>query len=156
MWFSRSVMPDETLEAIIGHPQVESYALIENGRDIGLLELDFRQKGECELSFFGVVPEIIGQGAGRFLMNEAIRRAFKRPIRRLFLHTCSLDHPNALAFYLRSGFVPYRRAIEVADDPRLKGFLPPAAAPQFPVIGSRTTKTRQRSAHPRVSSRKKR
>ncbi|HEX2136627.1 MAG TPA: GNAT family N-acetyltransferase [Microvirga sp.] len=134
MWFSRAIMPDERLRAIIGHPRVESYALVREGRDIGLLELDFRPEADCELAYFGLVPEAIGCGAGRFLMNEAIRRAFRRPIRRLYVHTCSLDHPRALEFYLRSGFVAYRRAIEVADDPRLTGALPSTAAPQVPLI----------------------
>jgi GNAT superfamily N-acetyltransferase len=152
MWFSRLVMPEEALMTILRHPKVESYALVESGRDIGLLELDFRRAGECELSFFGLVPEAIGQGAGRHLMNEAIRRAFRRPIRRLFLHTCSLDHPDAMGFYLRSGFVPYKQAIEVADDPRLKGFLPQAAAPQVPLIGyPKTTRARRSPARPRSS-----
>lgn len=156
MWFSRLVIPDEALLDLIGHPDVECLALVRDGRDIGLLELDFRRRGECELSFFGVVPDAIGQGAGRFLINEAIRRAFRRPIRRLFLHTCSLDHPNALPFYLRAGFVPYKRAIEVADDPRLRGFLPPAASPQVPLIGGpKTTRTRRAAARPRSSSRRK-
>jgi GNAT superfamily N-acetyltransferase len=152
MWFSRLVMPDAALKAIIGDPLVETYALADHGRDIGLLELDFRSRGECELSFFGLIPEAIGRGVGRFLMNEAIRRAFRRPIRRLFVHTCSLDHPQALTFYVRSGFLPYKRSIEVADDPRLKGFLPLDAAPRAPVIAP-PARTRRRSAtRPRPSS----
>jgi hypothetical protein len=77
-------------------------------------------------------------------MNEAVSRAFAQPISRFFVHTCSLDHPGALPFYMRSGFKPYRRAIEVADDPRLLGFLPLEAAPHVPVLGQRKQKgTRQ-------------
>lgn len=153
MWFSRLMMSDEALRATIGHPQVEAFALVQEGRDVGLLELDFRPRGECELSFFGLVPEAIGGGAGRYLMNEAIRRAFRRPIRRLFVHTCSIDHPGALAFYMRSGFTPYRRAVEVADDPRLKGLMPPDAAPAVPLIGDqKTARKRPARARPRSGS----
>ncbi len=86
------------------HPDVEAYALVENGTDIGLLELDFRVEGEAELAYFGLVPGTTGKGIGRSLMDEAIRRAFGRPIRRFFVHTCSLDHPGAVSFYVRSGF----------------------------------------------------
>lgn len=154
MWFSRLAMTDNALTAIIGDPQVESHALVERGRDIGLLELDFRSGGECELSFFGLVPEAIGRGAGLFLMNEAIRRAFRRPIKRLFVHTCSLDHPKALTFYIRSGFIPYKRAIEIADDPRLRGFLPLDAAPRTPIIAPVAKRTRRAEARPRPSSTK--
>ena len=146
MWFSRAVMPADALRAILRDPRVESWALVQGDRDIGLLELEFRRDGECELSYFGLIPEAIGQGAGRFLMNEAIRRAFSRGIRRLFVHTCSLDHPGALDFYRRSGFVPYRRAIEVADDPRLTGALPSTAAPQIPLIGGEIKRTRRVAA----------
>jgi hypothetical protein len=50
------------------------------------------------------------------------------------VHTCTLDHPNALGFYLRSGFTPYARSVEIADDPRLHGVLPRSAAPHVPVM----------------------
>lgn len=134
LWFSRAIMPDPELAAILGDPGVEAFALHDGRRDIGLLELDFRSEGEAELAFLGVAPGIIGKGAGRFLIGEAIRRAFARPIRRLFVHTCTLDHPGALAFYRRAGFLPYKRAIEVADDPRLAGFLPPDSADHVPLL----------------------
>jgi GNAT superfamily N-acetyltransferase len=134
LWFSRAVLPDDKLAAILDDPKVEAFALRDGTGDVGLLELDFRADGEVELAFLGLVPGFIGQGAGRFLMNEAIRRAFARPTQRFFVHTCTLDSPSALAFYLRWGFTPYRRAIEVADDPRLHGFLPREAAPHIPLL----------------------
>jgi GNAT superfamily N-acetyltransferase len=134
LWFSRAVMPDRKLAAILDHPRVEAYALQDGKIDMGLLELDFRPDEEAELAFFGLAPDFIGRGAGRFLMNEAIRRAFAHPIRRFFVHTCTLDSPGALPFYIRSGFTPYRRALEVVDDPRLLGFLPQDAAPHTPVL----------------------
>lgn len=135
LWFSRVVMPDQELAEILGSPQVQAYALNDGREDVGLLELDFRAKEEAELAFLGLVPGTIGKGAGRFLISEAIRRAFSHPIRRFFVHTCSLDHPAALSFYMRAGFKPYRRAIEVSDDPRLLGFLPRDCAPHIPVLG---------------------
>jgi len=134
LWFSRLVLPDDALCAIIRDDRVELYALEFESRDEGLLELDFRQEGECELSFFGVTPRLIGTRAGRWLMNRAIELAWSRPIRRLWVHTCTLDHPRALAFYLGSGFSAYRRQIEVADDPRTAGILPPTAAPDVPIL----------------------
>lgn len=134
LWFSRLAMPDEELISILDDPEVEAYALSDSGVDIGLLELDFRQKGEAELAFLGLVPGVIGQGAGHFLMSEAVRRTFQRPVSRFFVHTCSLDHPAALSFYRRAGFVPYKRAIEIADDPRLLGQLSREAGPHVPVI----------------------
>lgn len=134
LWFSRAAMPDDRLADILDDPRVEAYALNDGKDDIGLLELDFRGQGEVELGFLGIVPGTIGQGAGRYLMDEATSRAFAKPVDRFFVHTCSLDHPGALAFYIRSGFVPYKRAIEVADDPRLLGLLPREAGPHVPIL----------------------
>jgi GNAT superfamily N-acetyltransferase len=135
LWMSRLVVPEAALRTILDDPAVEAFALRSGGDDIGILELDFRQAEECELAYFGVVPEAIGTGAGRFLMSEAVARAWARPIRRFWVHTCTHDHPRALAFYQRSGFRAYKRAIEIADDPRLTGHLPRDAAPDVPVIG---------------------
>jgi GNAT superfamily N-acetyltransferase len=134
LWFSRLIMSDEALSAIIDASEVDAFALHAGAQDIGILELDFRRSGQCELCFFGVVPDAVGQGWGRILMNEAIRLAWAEPIERLWVHTCSLDHPDALGFYMRSGFRPYKRAVEIAEDPRLKGYLPLTAAPHMPPI----------------------
>ena len=120
VWFSRIVMSDDDLAAIVQHPKVEVYGL-ETGNVLeGLLELDFRVDGEAELAFFGVGPSLIGGGAARWLMNRALELAWQRPIARFWVHTCTLDHPNAIGFYQRSGFVPFRRQIEIEPDPRLR------------------------------------
>ena len=93
LWFSRLQMTDADLAAIIQSPLVEVYALVEDGRDEGLLELDFRVSGQCELGFFGVTAKLIGSGAGRWLMNRALERAWSRQVARVWVHTCTLDHP---------------------------------------------------------------
>jgi GNAT superfamily N-acetyltransferase len=136
MWVSRLLMPDDKLRAALDDPAVEVYALLgQDGRQRGLIELDFRQPGECELVYFGVVPEAIGTGAGRLMMDAAIRQAWRRPIRRFWVHTCTFDHPGAVAFYIRAGFRPYARQVEVHEDPRLTGKMPRDAAPHIPIIG---------------------
>ena len=136
LWASRLRLDDGALTAILAADAVEIYDLMIGPDTIGLLELDFRQDGVCELTFFGVVPEAIGVGAGRFLMNRAIERAWGRAPRigRFWVHTCSNDHPDALAFYIRSGFAPYARGIECYPDPRLEGLLAREAAPQIPIL----------------------
>jgi GNAT superfamily N-acetyltransferase len=135
LWFSRLLMAEEKLLDILSHPETESFTLKRGHAVIGILELSFRDKPECELSFFGLVPSEVGNGTGRALIDEAIRRAFKRPISRIWLSTCTLDHPKALAFYRKAGFAPYARFVEVHDDPRLQGKLPLQAAPQVPLLG---------------------
>ena len=134
MWFSRLIMGDDKLSAILGNPAIESYALMRGGKALGLLELNFADMPHCELAFFGLVPEAIGGGLGRALMDDSIRRAWARPINRYWVHTCTFDAPEALPFYIRSGFTPYLRMVEIHDDPRLQGKLPLSATPQAPLI----------------------
>lgn len=138
LWTSHLAMAEADLAAILHHPDVEVYAVMKDERGEGLLELDFREAGVCELAFFGLTPESIGNGTGRWLMNRAIARAWSRdghsPIGRFWVHTCTLDAPQALSFYMRSGFTPVKRLVEVFDDPRVTGILPETAAPTVPIL----------------------
>lgn len=134
LWFSRLGMPDERLAAILASDDVLSFALKAGTESFGLLELDYRVAGEAELSFFGLTRAATGKGLGRALMDEGLAMAWARPIRRLWVHTCTLDSPEALPFYVRSGFTPYKRMIEVHDDPRVTGALPSTAAPAIPLL----------------------
>ena len=134
LWFSRIRMPDAELAARLHAPQLEVYALVGDGRDEGLLELDFRESGQCEIGMFGVTAKLVGTGAGRWLMSRALDIAWSRPVERVWLHTCTFDHPAALAFYQRSGFRAFRRQVEVADDPRLDGTAPREVAKHMPIV----------------------
>jgi len=137
LWFSRLILDDAHLASIIQHPKVELYSVLdENGREAGMVELDFREAGECELAFVGLVPELSGKGHGRWLLAQAVSRAWREDVDRVHVHTCSLDHPAALAAYRRAGFTPYKRAIERFPDPRLLGVLPKSCAPQIPLLGT--------------------
>jgi GNAT superfamily N-acetyltransferase len=140
LWFTRTRIDDADLASRINASGVEVHALVAGGRDEGLLELDFSEPGNCELVYFGVTAPLVGSGAGRYLMNRALELAWRADVRRVWLHTCTFDHPAALAFYERSGFRPFRRQIEVADDPRLDGTMPRDAARHVPVIGNAVTK----------------
>jgi GNAT superfamily N-acetyltransferase len=134
LWFSRLALDDAALKALIHDPAIEVHALSHRGRDEGLLELDLRRFPDIEISFLGVLAPLIGQGAGRYLMNRAFELTWSRAPRRVTVHTCTLDHPRALEFYLRSGFTPYARSMEIADDPRLTGLLRRTAAPHVPIV----------------------
>ena len=136
LWFSRLIMDDDKLRAIILDPKVELFEVAAVEAVVGMLELDFREPGQCELAFIGLVPELAGQGHGKWLLAEAVRRAWREGVERVHVHTCSLDHPAALGAYRRAGFTPYKRAIERFPDPRLLGFLPKDCAPQVPLLGT--------------------
>ena len=140
LWFSRLTMSDDELAAIIHDPAVELFVAVDEvGTDIGMVELDFREAGQCELAFIGLLPELAGRGHGRWLLGETLNLAWREGIRRVHVHTCSLDHPAALPAYRSAGFRPFKRALERFPDPRLTGILPLDCAPQVPLIGTPTS-----------------
>ena len=137
LWYSRLAMDDRALDSIVGDPAVEVYAVVDRaGVEVGLLELDRRSAGQCELSYVGLVPELAGRGLGGWLMAEALARAWRPGIERVWVHTCTLDHPAALPFYRRHGFVAIARTVETFPDPRVLGLLPADAAPQVPLLAA--------------------
>jgi len=134
LWFSRAVMPDEPLQRKIGDPATEIHVLERGSTTLGFAELSRAVGGEVEVAMFGVVPDATGTGAARLLMERALAAAWTADVRRVWLHTCTFDHPAALRFYQARGFHPYKLAIEVSDDPRLTGHLPETAGPHVPLI----------------------
>jgi GNAT superfamily N-acetyltransferase len=138
LWFSRLVIDEAALLRIIHDPAVHIHAAVDAaGIEVGLVELDFRESGACEISYFALIPELAGRGLGRWLMGEALARSWRKGIDRVWLHTCSLDHPSALNFYRKQGFVAVRRTVETFVDPRLSGHLPPESAPHVPLLSRR-------------------
>lgn len=128
LWFMRLALSEAELLAIVRDPRVEVYRLEAPG-GVGILELDFREEGECELAFFGVSSGLVGTGAGRWLMSQALELAWSRAIRRLWVHTCTLDHQGAVAFYMRSGFVRSAAGSRSPTTPATWGSRPGTAPP---------------------------
>lgn len=135
LWFSRLAMADADLTAIIYDPAVEICAIEDQrGIEVGILELDFRRADAAEIGFLGFIPELTGKGHGDWLMAQALALGWRKEVHRLWVHTCTLDHPGALSFYRRHGFVAFERAVETFADPRLAGILDRAAAPHVPIL----------------------
>jgi GNAT superfamily N-acetyltransferase len=134
LWFSRLRMQDDELRAVLEDPAIDIFVLSYEGEDRGFLEFDRRRMPDLEIAFFGVTPEMMGKGAGRALLMHCLPLAWEHKPQRVWLHTCTSDHPAALAFYRKAGFVPYKRAIEIEDDPRVTGELPRSAAPHVPIL----------------------
>ena len=132
--FSRLQLDDDKLRSVISDPKVLIFALAHDGQDKGLLELDCRALPDVEIAFLGVAEDLIGKGAGKFLLDYAISTAWSYRPQRVTLQTCTLDHPRALSFYLSRGFTAYRRAVEISTDPRLMGTLPIDTAPHCPIV----------------------
>ena len=136
LWYSRLVLDDAALTAVIRAASTEILAVVDRrGVEVGLLELDFAPAPACEITYFALVPELTGRGYGRWLMAQALALAWRSDVTRVWLHTCTLDHPSALGFYRARGFTPVRREVETFPDPRLTGHLPLDCAPQVPLLG---------------------
>lgn len=134
LWLSRLLWDEARLRKTLHSADVSLFKVVHDEKPVGFIELDFSQAAQCEISFFGLIPEMNGQGHGRWMMTETLKKAWKPSVRRVWLHTCTLDAPNALGFYQRSGFHAYRREIEILPDPRITGHLPRSAAPHIPVL----------------------
>ncbi|HET9428682.1 MAG TPA: GNAT family N-acetyltransferase [Allosphingosinicella sp.] len=131
LWFSRLEMDNPNLLASVA----EMHCVIDpDGREVGMLELDFSRPGECLIKFLGLVPELAGRGHGRWLFAQTLKLAWRGGVGRVRVNTCTLDHPAALPSYLKEGFAAYARAFESFPDPRLSGLLPRDIAPQIPVL----------------------
>jgi len=133
LWVSRLGASAQDIAKVLSKPDIETFVLVKDGQTEGLVEIDFGQPGEAELYYFGITESLIGRGAGRWLMSQTLQLAWSHPINRFWLHTCSFDHPGAVAFYRRSGFRPYKQAIEIVDDPRVKGMLDRNSFPDLPI-----------------------
>jgi len=95
--------------AVFTDPRNELHVLHVDGRSAGFAELDRRQPNEIELAQFGLIREFIGQGLGKWFLQWTIDKAWSYGPKRFWLHTCTLDHPNALPNYRKAGFVLYKQ-----------------------------------------------
>ena len=83
---------------------LETYILRENDDLIGFFELLFHlETSRCEVAYFGILDQYIGKNYGKYLLTEALRLGFRKNTKKVWLHTCSLDHKHALKNYLGRG-----------------------------------------------------
>jgi GNAT superfamily N-acetyltransferase len=108
-WVDRKRLNDTQLASILAEERMELYVLYVDGCPAGMAELDFRDSSTANLAYFGLMPEYIGRKLGYFFLYHAAVNAWAKPISRLLVNTCTLDHQRALPLYQRMGFVPYSR-----------------------------------------------
>ncbi len=133
LWYERRVMEDDKLRKILDDERIEIYVLYFGGTPAGYAELNRRDRSDIELAYFGLVPDFIGQGMGRYFLEAVIDIAWNNEPRRLWLHTCTLDHQSALPNYQKRGFEPYDQKTRKILDPRRAGYLPVNVGPRMEV-----------------------
>jgi len=105
-WRDRLLLSDDDLRAVLSQPGVSVHVLYRDGVPAGYVEL--AQQGETtEIAYFGLRPDFFGQGLGKYLLSYGIEKAWEGGAKRVWVHTCNLDGPHALANYVKRGFSIY-------------------------------------------------
>ena len=107
-WVDRLQWTDEQIREYLDAGDVHLFVLYVDGQPAGYFELRDEVNGSVEIAYFGLMPAFIGKGYGKALLITAAREAFSGGAGRVWLHTCTLDHPAALPNYLACGFRPFK------------------------------------------------
>ncbi len=103
-WIDRLAWTDNKWIQYVENPRIKTFILKDNNNLAGYYEtIRDLDKDQCEIAYFGILEEYIGKKCGGYLLSYAIKRLFKEGISRVWLHTCSLDHENAIKNYLARG-----------------------------------------------------
>ncbi|HLG15715.1 MAG TPA: GNAT family N-acetyltransferase [Blastocatellia bacterium] len=113
-WVDRLSWTDEVIRAYLATPGVTLWVMYCDGAPAGYFELAKGDDDSTEIAYFGLLPEFIGRGLGKYLLSFAVERAFADGARRVWLHTCTLDDPAAMPNYLKRGFKPFKEERYVA------------------------------------------
>lgn len=107
LWYERSELSQDEVAELIEAPGVSIHLLQQDGVTAGFCELLTTPSRQTQLLYFGLLRPFIGAGLGSFFLDWTVRKAFESSIDRLWVHTCSLDHPRALTAYQKAGFSQY-------------------------------------------------
>ncbi len=109
-WIDRLSWSDVKWINYISNKNLETYIISESDELAGFFELLYNPElKETEISYFGLLEEYIGKGIGGYALSVAIKKSFEKNIRRVWLHTCTLDHPNALKNYIARGMTVFKK-----------------------------------------------
>lgn len=108
-WTDRLKWTDDDWRRYVNRTVLQTWVGCLNGEPIGYWELEIQSDGNMEIAYFGLLPEFVGRGLGGVLLTAAVESAWSNPgVRRLWLHTCTDDHPAALENYQKRGFALYK------------------------------------------------
>ena len=111
-WVDRLIWTEEQWIKYVSNKNVKTFVLKNKNDLVGFFELIIHlEKKEVEIAYFGILEEYQNKKLGSFLLSYAIKKSFTENIDRVWLHTCSLDHKNALANYLSRGMKIFKSEI---------------------------------------------
>ena len=116
-WYSRLGWNRERWMEYVDRPELETWVGYLSGTSAGYFELELQAESQVEIAYFGLLPSFIGRGLGTELLSAAIDRAWRLRPKRVWVHTCTLDHPHALQNYRSRGFESYESKERIEDLP---------------------------------------
>ncbi|HKY92666.1 MAG TPA: GNAT family N-acetyltransferase [Nevskiaceae bacterium] len=127
-WRDRLKWPYEKWVKWLDRPELETWLLYAGGTPAGYVELEKQEGDDVEIAYFGLIPRFIGRGLGGHLLTLGIERAWAMGAKRVWVHTCTLDGPAALANYQARGMTIYDAETHQ---------VPPLGPPDGPWPGAR-------------------
>jgi GNAT superfamily N-acetyltransferase len=116
-WIDRLAWDFRRWQEWLERDELETWLLLVQGTPAGYVELEMQPGDNVEVAYFGLLPRFLGQGLGGYLLSASVERAWARGASRVWVHTCSLDGPNALPNYQARGFRIYDQQTHHADLP---------------------------------------
>ena len=111
-WVDRLTWSEEKWIHYVSNESVRSYVFKFNDDLVGFFELIFHpENNETEIAYFGILEEYQNKKLGSYLLSEAIKKSFENKVNRVWVHTCSLDHKNALRNYISRGMKIFKTEI---------------------------------------------
>lgn len=118
-WIDRLPWSRERWHRRLSRREVELWVLNEDGVPAGYFELEIQPaERSVEIVYFGLLPAHTGRGIGGFLLTRAVERAWSLGQPRVWVHTCTLDHPAALSNYRARGFTLFKETVTFVDLPQ--------------------------------------
>ncbi|MCW3476844.1 GNAT family N-acetyltransferase [Limobrevibacterium gyesilva] len=127
VWWLRRTMPDHQLAGLLRDQRVSIHVLYMNDEPAGFYELDSTTWPVVNLSYFGLMPHVVGMRMGYAFLRHAVDAVWRGGARAMTVNTCTADHPRALPTYRRAGFHVVRQVREEWNVPRRLGLQIPDA-----------------------------
>ena len=122
-WFERLEWTRDRWLTYLDRPEQETWVGYWRETPAGYFELERQEKGSVEIVYFGLMPDFIGNGLGSLLLSRAVQRAWESGAKRVWVHTCTLDHPHALQNYLSRGFTLFKEVQKDVALPHSPDFI---------------------------------
>ncbi len=116
-WVDRLSWDHRRWQEWVDRPELQTWVAYVSGSPAGYFELDGQPGGSVEITSFGLLPQYIGQGLGGHFLTVALQTGWQTGASRVWLHTCSLDHPTALSNYRARGMQVFREVTGTEDLP---------------------------------------